>query len=89
MSYDSDVENIKDILLEIANSHPHLIKNPPPKVIFKNFGDSALEFDLIFTYNNGFRVNLIESDIRFLVHKKFKENNIEIPCTQRVVHLEK
>ena len=36
VSYDSDVENIKDILLEIANSHPHLIKNPPPKVIFKN-----------------------------------------------------
>ena len=89
VSYDSDVENIKDILLEIANSHPHLIKNPPPKVIFKNFGDSALEFDLIFTYNNGFRVNLIESDIRFLVHKKFKENNIEIPFPQRVVHLEK
>ncbi|MBT4959617.1 MAG: mechanosensitive ion channel, partial [Flavobacteriaceae bacterium] len=79
VSYDSDVEKVKEILLDIANSHPHLIKNPPPKVIFKNFGDSALDFKLIFTYNNGFRVNLIESDIRFLVHKKFKENNIEIP----------
>ncbi len=89
VSYDSDVEKVKEILLEIANSHPHLIKNPPPKVIFNNFGDSALDFKLIFTYNNGFRVNLIESDIRFLVHKKFKENNIEIPFPQAVVHLEK
>ncbi|MBT4708702.1 MAG: mechanosensitive ion channel [Flavobacteriaceae bacterium] len=89
VSYDSDVEKVKEILLDIANSHPHLIKNPPPKVIFKNFGDSALDFKLIFTYNNGFRVNLIESDIRFLVHKKFKENNIEIPFPQAVVHLEK
>ena len=79
----------KEILLDIANSHPHLIKNPSPKVIFKNFGDNALEFELIFTYNNGFRVNLIESDIRFLVHKSFKENNIEIPFPQRVVHLQK
>jgi len=89
VSYDSDIEKVKEILLDIANSHPHLIKNPPPKVIFKNFGDSALDFKLIFTYNNGFRVNLIESDIRFLVHKKFKENNIEIPFPQAVVHLEK
>ena len=49
----------------------------------------ALDFQLIFTYNNGFRVNLIESDIRFLLHKSFKEHNIEIPFPQRVVHLEK
>ena len=89
VSYDSDIEKVKEILLDIANSHPHLIKNPPPTVIFKNFGDSALDFKLIFTYNNGFRVNLMESDIRFLVHKKFKENNIEIPFPQAVVHLEK
>ena len=89
VSYDSDVQKIKEILLKIANDHPHLIKNPPPKVLFNNFGDSALEFELVFTYNNGFRVNLIESDIRFLVHKSFKENNIEIPFPQRVVHLQK
>jgi len=89
VSYDSDIQKIKEILLQIANDHPHLIKNPPPKVLFNNFGDSALEFELVFTYNNGFRVNLIESDIRFLVHKSFKENNIEIPFPQRVVHLQK
>ena len=89
VSYDSDVEKVKEILMDIANSHPHLIKNPSPKVLFNNFGDSSLEFELVFTYNNGFRVNIVESDIRFLVHKKFKENNIEIPFPQRVVHLEK
>lgn len=89
VSYDSDVQKIKEILLQIANDHPHLIKNPPPKVLFNNFGDSALEFELVFTYNNGFRVNLIESDIRFLLYKKFKENNINIPYPQRVVHLQK
>jgi small-conductance mechanosensitive channel len=89
VSYDSDVQKIKEILLQIANDHPNLIKNPSPKVLFNNFGDSALEFELVFTYNNGFRVNLIESDIRFLVHKSFKENNIEIPFPQRVVHLQK
>lgn len=86
VSYDSDVEKVKEILLEIANSHPNLIKNPTPKVMFKNFGESSLDFELFFTYNNGFRINLVESDIRFLIHKKFKENKIEIPYPQRVVH---
>ena len=88
VSYDSDVEKVKEILLDIANSHPHLIKDPSPKVLFNNFGDSALEFELVFTYNNGFRINIVESDIRFLVHKKFKENKIDIPFPQRVVHIE-
>ncbi len=89
VDYSSDVEKVKEILLEIADSHPHLMKNPTPNVIFKNFGDNSLDFQLIFTYNNGFRVNLIESDIRFLIYKKFKENNINIPYPQRVVHLQK
>lgn len=89
VSYNSDVELVKKILLEIADSHPHLMKNPTPHVIFKDFGDSSLDFQLLFTYNNGFRVNLIESDIRFLVYKKFKEFNIQIPFPQRVVHIEK
>ena len=89
VDYNSDVDKVKEILLNIADSHPHLMKNPTPNVIFKNFGDNSLDFQLIFTYNNGFRVNLIESDIRFLVYKKFKENNINIPFPQRVVHLQK
>ena len=58
VSYDSDVQKIKEILLQIANDHPHLIKNPPPKVLFNNFGDSALEFELVFTYN----INLITQE---------------------------
>ena len=89
VSYDSDVELVKQTLLDIADSHIHLIKSPTPHVIFKDFGDSSLDFQLIFTYNNGFKVNLIESDIRFLVYKKFKELNIQIPFPQRVVHIEK
>ena len=42
VSYDSDIQKIKEILLQIANDHPHLIKNPPPKVLFNNFGDSEI-----------------------------------------------
>lgn len=87
VAYDSDVEKVKELLLDIASSHPNLIQTPPPIVMFKNFGDSSLDFDLIFTYNNGFRINLVESDIRFLIYKKFKENKIEIPFPQRVVHI--
>ena len=48
VSYDSDVEKVKEILLEIANSHPNLIKNPTPKVMFKNFGESSLDFELFY-----------------------------------------
>ena len=89
VDYNTDVEKVKEILLDIADSHPHLMKNPSPNVLFKNFGDNSLDFQLIFTYNNGFRVNLIESDIRFLIYQKFKENNINIPFPQRVAFIYK
>ena len=48
VDYNSDVDQVKEILLDIADSHPHLMKNPTPNVIFKNFGDNSLDFQLIF-----------------------------------------
>ena len=50
VDYNSDVDQVKEILLDIADSHPHLMKNPTPNVIFKNFGDNSLDFQLIFHY---------------------------------------
>ena len=56
-------------------------------VLFMNFGDSSLNFKLIFTLNNSFEAVLPQSDIRFEINRLFKENNITIPFPQRDVHL--
>jgi len=87
VAYGSDVELVKKILIEAAKSHPSVLSTPPPLVLFTDFGDSALNFRLIFTLNNSFEAAIPKSEIRFKINKLFKENSITIPFPQRDVHI--
>lgn len=89
VAYGSDLELVKKLLLQAANSHPKVIKHPEPLILFTDFGDSALNFKLIFTLNNSFEASIPKSDIRFEIDKLFKEHNIKIPFPQREVYLNK
>ncbi|GGK60008.1 MULTISPECIES: mechanosensitive ion channel family protein [Flavobacteriaceae] len=89
VAYGSDIELVKKLLLEAASSHPDVISTPKPKVLFINFGDSSLDFKLIFTLNNSFEAALPKSDIRFKIDALFREHNISIPFPQRDVHFYK
>ncbi len=87
VAYGSDVDLVKAILLDIAKAQPTVLKNPAPKVLFTDFGDSSLNFRVAFTLNNSFEVRFTQSNIRFEIDKAFRENNITIPFPQRDVHI--
>lgn len=87
VAYGSDVELVKKVLLECTDSNTSISSNPVPVVRFINFGDSSLQFQLLFWSTNTFRIEDVKSDLRFMIDKAFKENNIRIPFPQRDVHL--
>jgi len=87
VAYGSDVQLVKQILLEVAGNHPQILKVNPPAVLFNDFGDSALQFKLLFSLKNSYAHMRIKSDLRFEIDKKFRENNIQIPFPQRDVHI--
>jgi len=87
VAYGSDVELVKKILLEVANNHPAVLKKPEPIVLFMNFGDSSLDFKLVFTLNNSFEAIMPQSDIRFKINEMFQKHDITIPFPQRDVHV--
>jgi len=87
VAYGSDVELVKTLLLQAAKEHPKVLKHPAPLVLFTDFGDSALNFKLIFTLNDSFTAVIPQSEIRFKINKLFKDNNISIPFPQRDVHI--
>lgn len=89
VAYGTDVEKVKQLLIEIAENHPEVIASKKPDVLFMNFGDSALELRLVFTINNSFARFKIKSDLRFEIDKTFKKHNIEIPFPQRDIHIKK
>ena len=87
VAYGSDVQLVKELLIQAANEHPKVLKVPLPIVIFEDFGDSALKFKLIFTLGDSFQAMIPKSDLRFRVDELFREHNIAIPFPQRDIHI--
>ena len=95
VSYESDEDLVKKVLLEVANSHPEIIKemNPdlpdvvPPFVRFIRFGDSSLDFEILAWISDVMHRLEIISDLHFMIRKKFREHGIVIAFPQRDVHV--
>ncbi|MAM19447.1 MAG: mechanosensitive ion channel protein MscS, partial [Gramella sp.] len=87
VAYGSDVERVREVLLECAREQKNILKKPEPFVLFEDFGDSALLFGLHFYVSDSFVDPKTKSEIRFRIDQKFRLNNITIPFPQRDVHL--
>jgi len=88
VSYGSDPEQVRDVLLEAAERHPDVLTAPPPEVIFTGFGDSSLDFELrVWTITRVQWPRILRSEIYFMIFKAFKEHGIEIPFPQRDLHV--
>lgn len=85
----SDVELTMKLIKEAGLERKDVLKDPDPFVRLNNFGTSSLDFTLYFWVNNVFRVENTKSAIRVILYKKLKENNINIPFPQHVLHVEK
>lgn len=86
VAYGSDVEAVRRILLEIADTVMDVYKYPKPAVLFTDFADSALLFQLrVWTHVD--KGIIVETEIRFAIDREFKANQIEIPFPQQDVHI--
>lgn len=87
VSYDSDVDKVKEVLLDIAKKTKGVVAVPSPFVLFMELADSSLNFKLYF-YTNDITSRLsISSAIRMEIIKRFREENINIPFPQQDVYL--
>ena len=82
VAYDSDPEEVRKILLRVADSQMELITQPKPNVQFVGFGDSSLDFKLHFYTHDFWQIERIKSDLRFKIFAAFKKAEIEIPFPQ-------
>ncbi|NBC83191.1 MAG: mechanosensitive ion channel [Bacteroidetes bacterium] len=87
VAYGSDIQKVERILIECAIEHEDILSEPAPFVKFVDFGNSSLDFQLLFWTGKTFVVEKIKSDLRFMIDRKFRENNVTIPFPQRDVHI--
>lgn len=93
VAYGSNTQLVKTLLEAVAGAHPAVITDsittnvPKPHVVFREFGDSSLNFELRCFIKDVKERILVMSDIYFEIDKRFRENNVEIPFPQRDLHL--
>jgi small-conductance mechanosensitive channel len=78
VAYGSDVELVRESLLEVTANEPRLMDTP--RVFFAAFGDSAMNFQLVIRVDIREKMEVV-SDLHFAIDKMFREKGIKIPHT--------
>lgn len=88
VGYSSNPAKVRDLLLAAAKAHPDVLPEPKPLVLFTDYGDNSINFDLmVWTATRSHAPALLKSDLYFTLFKTFAENKVELPFPQRDLHL--
>ena len=90
VAYGSDVHLVQRLLLSAVGDVKAILKNPEPWVLFTDFGDNALIFEVLFYVQAAdYPVRRqMESQVRFRVQELFTEHRVSIPFPQRDLHVD-
>ena len=86
VAYGSDPNKVLELLKKVAVDHERVLEDPEPLALFEEFGDSSLNFRLLFWvyFQDGF---VVKSDVAIGIYNIFNENNISIPFPQVDLHV--
>ncbi len=89
VSYGSDISNVAETLKNLCQENQDILQTPAPVIVFEDFADSALVFDIFFWVNLtlGKELRVIRSELRFAINDAFEKSGITIAFPQRDVHL--
>jgi len=85
VAYGSDTGKVRDIMLACAREHGQILSWPAAHVLFTDFGDSALQFELRVFIGDVEQRSLVASDLHFAIDDAFRKAGIEMPFPQREV----
>jgi len=87
VAYGSDLEKVRNALLEVARENSHVLPQPAPTVFLETFGESSINLELVvWSKEMSYRPRRFRSDLNFAIAEKLHETGIEIPGPQRDLH---
>jgi small-conductance mechanosensitive channel len=87
VAYGSDLEKVRNALVEVARENSHVLPQPEPTVFLETFGESSINLELVvWSKEMSYRPRRFRSDLNFAIAEKLRETGIEIPGPQRDLH---
>jgi MscS family membrane protein len=87
LAYGSDIDTVQNTLLGIAKENSNVLPDPLPRVRFREFGESSLNFELLCWAKEPALRGITVHELNCAIYKKFSEAGIRIPFPQRDVHI--
>ncbi len=87
VAYGTDIDKVREILLDISRNEPLVTKMPEPRVRFRNFGESSLDFELLCWIEDPELRGRTLDKLNVATYKRFNQENIEIPYSKQDVYI--
>lgn len=87
VAYGSDLDHVIATLQKVAEDNNDILSRPEPRVRFRLFGDSSLNFELLGWIADPANRGRVKHELNCAVYKAFNEHGIEIPFPQRDLHV--
>ena len=87
VSYKSDPELVRQLAVDTGRQHPLVLADPPPRLLFRGYGESSIDFELRASINQPEMKLQIVSDLYYMLWNALKEQGITIPFPQRDLNL--
>ena len=87
VAYGSDIDQVRSILMDIAQNNENVCTKPEPRMRFRSFGDSGLNIQLLFWIEKPEDKGRITDELNTAIYKRFNKDRIEIPFPQRTLHI--
>ena len=87
IGYNEDIEEVEEALISAAEEELSILEHPKPRVRFREFGKSGVEYDLLAWIPDPIERKRTEHRLNKQVYKNLREKNIEIPYPQRVLRV--
>jgi len=87
VAYGSDTKLVESSLLAVARRHPRVKRNPAPEVVFQQFGESTLDFELRVVLPDRDSLPRIQHELNMAIDQSFRDNDIEIAFPQREIRV--
>jgi MscS family membrane protein len=87
VAYGSDIDHVIEVLAGVAANHAEILEHPEPRVRFRLFGESSLDFELLGWIAKPIDRGRVTHELNCAVYKALNSNQIEIPFPQRDLHV--